>query len=259
MSANRAAMRRIFERERPGVVFHAAAHKHVPLMEANPREAVKNNVVGTRTSPTLADRAWREAVRPRVDGQGGEPDVVMGATKRVAEIYVQALSQRAGRSFVHRPLRKRPRLAPAASSRSSASRSPGRPGDGHAPRDDALLHDDPGGGASSSSRRARWARRRDLRPRHGRAGEDRRPRPRPHPALGNGARRRHRDRVHRRPAGGEALRGALERGRAGRPHPAPEDPLAPRTGRSTRGGSRRSSRSSSVWPIWGRRSRSSPG
>jgi FlaA1/EpsC-like NDP-sugar epimerase len=51
---DRARIQEVFRRERPTVVFHAAAHKHVPLMEANPQEAVKNNVLGTRNVAELA-------------------------------------------------------------------------------------------------------------------------------------------------------------------------------------------------------------
>jgi FlaA1/EpsC-like NDP-sugar epimerase len=93
-------MRRLFSQWRPQVVFHAAAHKHVPLMEWNASEAIKNNVMGTRKLADLADASGvGEFVMISTD-KAVNPTSIMGVSKRIAEIYIQALSQRSATRFV---------------------------------------------------------------------------------------------------------------------------------------------------------------
>lgn len=95
-----ARMRQILEEFRPEVIFHAAAHKHVPLMEDNPGEAVKNNIQGTRTIADLAHEFGVECFVLISTDKAVRPTSIMGVTKHLAERYVMALSQESKTRFV---------------------------------------------------------------------------------------------------------------------------------------------------------------
>ncbi|WP_374711837.1 polysaccharide biosynthesis protein [Symbiobacterium terraclitae] len=89
---DQAAVERVFRRHRPAVVFHAAAHKHVPLMEQNPSEAVKNNVLGTYHVALAAQRHGASHFVLISTDKAVRPTSVMGATKRAAEAITAALA-----------------------------------------------------------------------------------------------------------------------------------------------------------------------
>jgi len=93
-------MREVFSKYRPQVVFHAAAHKHVPLMEIQPKEAVHNNIFGTKNVATLADKYGSELFVLISTDKAVNPTSVMGATKRIAELVLQNIAERSMTKFV---------------------------------------------------------------------------------------------------------------------------------------------------------------
>lgn len=97
---DRERMEQVIAEVKPEVIFHAAAHKHVPLMEDNPGEAIRNNVLGSRTVADLADKYGVEAFVMVSTDKAVNPTSVMGASKRLAEIYVQALATRSKTRFL---------------------------------------------------------------------------------------------------------------------------------------------------------------
>jgi FlaA1/EpsC-like NDP-sugar epimerase len=93
-------MERLFELKKPEVVFHAAAHKHVPLMEEVPQEAVKNNVFGTLNVALCADKYGVERFVLLSTDKAVNPANVMGATKRVTELIIQSMASRSKTKFM---------------------------------------------------------------------------------------------------------------------------------------------------------------
>lgn len=93
-------MNQLFEAFRPDIVYHAAAHKHVPLMEDSPNEAVKNNVGGTYTVVRLADRWHVQRFVLISSDKAVNPTNIMGATKRICEMIIQTYNRRSETEYV---------------------------------------------------------------------------------------------------------------------------------------------------------------
>ena len=118
-------MREVFAEHRPTVVFHAAAYKHVGLMEHNPVEAVRNNAQATRVVARIAGQNGVKTFVLVSTDKAVAPATVMGASKALAEFAVEAESQRFPADALRDgALRQRARLVRARSCRSSAARSP---------------------------------------------------------------------------------------------------------------------------------------
>ncbi|WP_283592908.1 polysaccharide biosynthesis protein [Paraclostridium bifermentans] len=93
-------MDEIFNKYKPDVVFHAAAHKHVPLMEKNPSEAVKNNIFGTKNVAVLSDKYKVKRFVLISTDKAVNPTNIMGATKRAAEMIIQTMNETSETEFV---------------------------------------------------------------------------------------------------------------------------------------------------------------
>ncbi len=90
----------VFKKYKPNVVFHAAAHKHVPLMETSPNEAVKNNVLGTYNTAFMADKYNVKKFVLISTDKAVNPTNVMGATKRICEMIIQSFAKKSKTNFV---------------------------------------------------------------------------------------------------------------------------------------------------------------
>ena len=97
---NTSRIDKVFEDYRPDIVYHAAAHKHVPLMEDSPNEAIKNNVFGTYKTALAADKYGAEKFVLISTDKAVNPTNIMGASKRVCEMIIQELNKRSATDFV---------------------------------------------------------------------------------------------------------------------------------------------------------------
>ena len=109
---SRTKMRQVFDRYRPNVVFHAAAYKHVPLMEANPLESVRNNALATRVVAEVGGRVRRRPLRADLDGQGGQREDRDGPVEGALRVDRRGLrrARRRGHAVRRGALRQRARL-----------------------------------------------------------------------------------------------------------------------------------------------------
>lgn len=97
---DRERLKEIFEMEKPQVIFHAAAHKHVPLMEDSPKEAIKNNVFGTLNLAQLSDEYELERFVMISTDKAVNPTNIMGASKRLCEMIIQSINVHSETEFV---------------------------------------------------------------------------------------------------------------------------------------------------------------
>ena len=165
---DRERISRLLHAIRPDVVFHAAAHKHVPLMEENIGEAITNNVLGTRQRR----RGGGVGAAPRLvlvsTDKAVAPSNVMGASKRVAEMIVRDAATAVWSRLRCRPLRERAGQPRQRRPRVQGTDRAWRTCHSHRSRGPSLFHDDSRSRAPDSAGRRAWQGRRAVRPRHGR-------------------------------------------------------------------------------------------
>lgn len=97
---NKKRVEGIFKKHRPQVIIHAAAHKHVPLMETNPGESIDNNIIGTKVIADAADKYKADNFVMISTDKAVNPTSLMGSSKRIAEMYIQDLNQTSDTDFV---------------------------------------------------------------------------------------------------------------------------------------------------------------
>ena len=216
-------VREVFERFRPQIVFHAAALKHLPLLERYPAEAVQSNILGTQTVLEAAAACGVESFVNISTDKAADPVSVLGYSKRIAERLTahmagqsdgSYLSVRFGNVLGSRGLGPRRAIGPGEG---------GRPADRDAPGGDQVLHDGGRGGPARPAGGRHRRQRRGAHPRHGRAGADRGHRP----AAVGAVRPPGRHRLHRAAPGREAGRGPARHRRGGLPAAPSAGPARP--------------------------------
>lgn len=224
---NESQMEQTFAAHKPEFVFHAAAYKHVPMMEDNPAMAIQNNVFGTRVIADLAVKyQTRKFVMISTD-KAVNPTNVMGCSKRICEIYCQSLNKaiqdgevKGVTQFVTTPLRQRARLQRIGHPALQRADQEGRPRHRHPQGHHALLHAHPRGLPPGAGGWHDGPWRRDLRLRHGRSCPHRRPGSAHDRTLGSQKRQ---DRIHGNARRRETLRGGAQRRGADQADRPPED------------------------------------
>ena len=190
----------VFERYRPDVVLHTAAHKHVPVLEDHPVEAARTNVFGTLNVIEASAAVGVTRFLLVSSDKAVRPSSIMGASKRAAEQVLLNRSPQDG-VVLRGPVRQ---CAREPGQRHSDVRPPDqvrRSGHGDRSQDDPVLHERRRSGATRAPGVAVVRGPRHFHARDGRAGPDHRPRPQDDPAVGRPGRRGHLDQGHRYPTG----------------------------------------------------------
>ncbi len=165
-------MKNVFGRYKPEVVFHAAAHKHVPMMELNASEAIKNNILGTNSIAHIAGLSSCEAFVLISTDKAVNPTSVMGATKRVSELSDSGSQHEVFDALSCGSFWKRNRFERFGDTDFPSADQEWRPTDRDTSRNGTLFYDDSRGIAARPAGRRVGQRRRDFCIGHGKTGQD---------------------------------------------------------------------------------------
>ena len=204
---DRPALRAVFAEAKPDMVFHAAALKHLPLLERFPREAWRSNVLGTLNVLTVCRELGVGTIVNISTDKAADPTSALGYSKRLAERLTADFARTSPGQLRLGAVRQRAGVSRFGDPRVHGADRARRAGHAHPPRGRAVLHARPRGVPAGPPGVDDRTRRRGAGPRHGPAGQDRRRRADPDPAR----RPRHGHRLHRAAPRREARRGALLR------------------------------------------------